>query len=132
MGFLCEAPQGAVHNHWARPQPRQACPSHEEKRKAGRREGGGENIPLLSFTLSFLPSAHPSCFSLLKVSTFTTTPTFFSCLSLFRWPLSSVQLKLWHIHMYGHTCTQTRCEKQFLKTHRKKAKAEVQWKKKIK
>ena len=64
MGFLCEAPRGAAHNRWARPQPRQACPSHEEKRKVGEGgEVGGENIPSsLSFTLSFLPSAHPSCF----------------------------------------------------------------------
>lgn len=61
MGFLCEAPQGAIHNHWARLQPRQACPSHEEKRKAGRREGGGKifpRCPLLSLS-SPLP-IHPA------------------------------------------------------------------------
>lgn len=59
MGFLCEAPQGAVHNHWARPQPRQACPSHEEKRKAGRREGKiFPRCPFLS--LSFPLPIHPA------------------------------------------------------------------------
>lgn len=108
MGFLCEAPQGAVHNHWARPRPRQACPSHEERRTAGRREGGGKKYSL-AVLYSLLPSAHPSCFSLLKPSTLTTTPTFFLLpfppLPLpSRWPLSSVQLQLWLVPMYSHMC----------------------------
>lgn len=120
MGFLCEAPQGAVHNHWARPQPRQACPSHEGKRKAGRREGGGENIPSLSFTLSFLPSAHPSCFSLLKLSTFTTTPTLFFLLSLSVGPCPLLNSNYGTstctlAHAHGHHVKNT-----FQKTHRKK------------
>lgn len=112
MGFLCEAPQGAVHNHWARPQPRQACPSHEEKRKAGRREGGGENIPSLSFTLSFLPSAHPSCFSL---STFTTTPTHFSLLSLSVGPCP-----LFNSNCGTSTCTRTRAHRRHVKNNFRK------------
>lgn len=84
MGFLCEAPQGAVHNHWARPQHRQACPSHEEK---GGKEGGWREkkiFPRCPFTLSFLPLC-PSIllFHLLKKNyTFTTTPTLFFLLSL--------------------------------------------------
>lgn len=81
MGFLCEAPQGAVHNHWARPQPRQACPSHEEK---GGKEGGKKIFPRCPFTLSFLPLC-PSIllFHLLKKNyTLTTTPTLFFLLSL--------------------------------------------------
>lgn len=111
MGFLCEAPQGAIHNHWARSQPRQACPSHEEKRKVGRREGCRENIPLLSFTLSFLSSAHPSCFSLLKQATFTAySPPLLSllCLSVGPCPLFNSDCGM-------STCTPTRAHRHDMK-----------------
>lgn len=107
MGFLCEALQGAVHNRWARPQPRQACPSHEEKREAGKREGGGENIPSLSFTLSFLHCAHPSCFSLPKLSTFTTTPTLFFLLSLSVGPYPLLNSDCGSPHVPSRTHTHT-------------------------
>lgn len=59
-------------------------------RRRERREGGRvewkifPRCPLLSPSS---PPAHPSCFSLRKLSTFTTTLPFFSVLSLFRWPL---------------------------------------------
>lgn len=62
MGFQQEALQGAIHNHWARPQSRQACPSHEEKRRE-RREGGegeGKKKSSLAVLYSLFPSLCPS------------------------------------------------------------------------
>lgn len=105
----------------------------EKGGKEGRVEGQiFPRCPLLSLS-SPLP-IHPA-FSLLKLSTFTTAPTLFSLsVSLrplpFRWPLSSVQLKLWHVHMYSHTCTNVR--NHFFKNTQEKKKAEVQWEKKDK
>lgn len=114
MGFQQEALQGAIHNHWARPQSRQACPSHEEKRRERREGGEGEGekkifpcCPLLS--LSFPLSIHPA-FSLQKPPT-STTPLLSSPS-----PLSSVQLTLWSFSCTFYTYSPTLWE-ECLKKH---------------
>lgn len=124
MGFLCEAPRGAAHNRWARPQPRQACPSHEEERKAGGRRGGRRGkYSLLAVLYSLFP---PLCPSILlfppknKIYFFLQPLPPFSPFSLFHWPLSSVELRLWHIYMYPST--RARGEKQISEKHTRREK----------
>lgn len=87
MGFLYEAPQGAVHNRWARPQPRQACPSLRREKKGRRAEG--KYIPSLSFC-SLFPPLCPSILLFPPENTFTATPTLFYSSTPF--PLAPVLL----------------------------------------
>lgn len=105
MGFLCEAPQGVVHNHWARPQPRQACPSD-----GGKVVGAGCSPSFYSF----FPSC---CSSVLLLLTYLfsmkypptipthSPPSFFLC------PLLRT---LWCVHMLSsYTCTRRFSEQHF-------------------
>lgn len=66
----------------------------EEK---GGKEGGWRGKYSLAVLYSLFP---PLCPSILLSPLKTIYFYNYSLLSLFRWPLSSVQLKLWHVHVY--------------------------------
>lgn len=99
MGFLCEAPRGSVHNHWARPQPRKACPSHEKGGKEAGCGGWGEISIAVLYSLSFPLPIHASFifFPPKTIQSYLYSHLFFT--PGFFWPLSSAQNTLLPSHV---------------------------------